>query len=354
MNNLTPASASQTDGILYAQHAHSTPAVSLITLLAQECQLRRFSRQTFQAYAHWLRRYYQFHGKRPPRELDASHIRQFLVHLAQQNLSASSQNQALNALVFVYKRLLKVQLGQIGEFPRAKRNKKVPVVLSPAEVHELLRHLVGTYRLMAQILYGTGLRLSECLQLRVKDIDFGNKQIVVRSGKGDKDRFTVLPDSLIRPLQSFLHMRLGLHQLDMQAGVGLAPLPDRLRTKYPRAEREFRWQFVFASKAIRRGYRWYCGDRGLQMAISQAAKAAGLQKLVGPHTLRHSFATHCLSAGVDIRTVQTLLGHNNVKTTMIYTHLAQKPTIQSPVDRLPDFLPTLPFAENASRPSVRI
>ena len=306
MNNLTPISSLPSPGILYAQHAHSTPSGSLITLLAQECQLRRFSRQTFQAYAHWLRRY--FHGKRPPRELDATHIRQFLVHLAQQNLSASSQNQALNALVFVYKRLLKIQLGDIGEFPRAKRNKKVPVVLSPVEVHQLLSHLTGTYRLMAQLLYGTGLRLNECLQLRVKDVDFGNKQIVVRSGKGDKDRFTVVPDSLVRPLQSFLHMRLGLHQLDMQAGVGLAPLPNQLRIKYPRAEREFRWQFIFASKIIRRGYRWYCGDRGLQVAVSRAAKIAGIQKLVGPHTFRHSFATHCLSSGVDIRTVSNPSG----------------------------------------------
>lgn len=297
--------------------------------------MRRFSNDTFTAYARWLRRFYHFHGKRPPRELDATHVRLFLTHLAQQNLSASSQHQALNALVFIYRHILKLPLGDIGQFPRAKRPKKVPVVLSPDEVNALISNMTGTFRLMAQLLYGTGLRLNECLKLRVKDIDFANKQIIVRSGKGDKDRITLLPDSLVRPLQAYLHFRLAQFQVDMSHGVGFAPLPGRLKVKYPRAERDFKWQFVFASRIIRNGYRWHCADRGLQSAIARAGTTAGIRKLVGPHTLRHSFATHCLSAGVDIRTVQSLLGHSSVKTTMIYTHLQQRPTIQSPVDRLP-------------------
>ena len=321
-------------------------------MLRQECQARHFSKQTFTAYAQWLRRYYLFHGKRPPRELEATHVHSFLTDLAQQNLSASSQNQALNALVFVYRRVLKLPLGDIGQFPRAKRHKKVPVVLAPEEVHALISQMKGTFRLMAQLLYGTGLRLNECLQLRVKDIDFANCQIVVRSGKGDKDRLTVLPKSLVGSLQSYLHFRLSLFQIDMSRGVGLAPLPHRLKAKYPRAEREFKWQYVFASTMIRQGYRWHCADRGLQVAVAQAASAAGIKKIVGPHTLRHSFATHCLSAGVDIRTVQTMLGHSDVRTTMIYTHLAIRPNIQSPIDRLPQTIVSvqeqLVSAENAT------
>jgi integrase len=252
MNNLIPNPPLKTHGMITDLRSDSIPKISLTALLRQECQLRHFSRQTFDAYAHWLRRYYLFHGRRPPRELGPVHIREFLTALAKQNLSASSQNQALNALVFVYQRLLKVQLGDIGEFLRAKRSRKVPVVLSTEEVHTLLSHLHGTFRLMAQLIYGTGIRLNECLQLRVKDVDFGNRQLVIHSGKGNKDRLTVLPQSLVQPLQSFLHMRLVRHQLDMFEGIGLAPLPDRLRKKYPRAEREFRWQFVFASRVIRR------------------------------------------------------------------------------------------------------
>lgn len=307
---------------------------SLIDKLRDECQLRHYSTTTFERYAHWIRRYYQFHGKTAPRKMGAVEVNQFLTHLAQQGHSASSQNQALNALVFVYGKILNQPLEEIGQFQRAKRPINVPTVLSIDEVTRLLQHVPGTFQLMAGLLYGGGLRLNECLTLRVQDIDFGHKRIVVRRGKGQKDRRTLLPESSVDPLISHLQLRQAQHRVDMERNTGLAPLPDRLRFKYRNGERDFRWQFVFASRVVRGGYRWHCGDRHLQEAVKQAARAAGIFKRVGCHTLRHSFATHLLQSGVDIREVQELMGHNSVRTTMVYLHVKVRRHIQSPLDRV--------------------
>ena len=254
-------------------------------------------------------------------------------------MSASSQNQALNSLVFAYEKVLKQSLGEIGQFLRAKRSRGVPLVLSVEEAQNLLRNMEGTYQLMAPLIYGTGMRLMECVKLRVDNIDFGNHRIVIRSGKGNQDRNALLPKSLVRPLQAHLHIRLAQYQRDMAKGVGLAPLPGRLKDKYPRTEKEFRWQFVFASAVIRGRHRWYCGETGLQRAIKTAAPEAGIHKKAGCHTLRHSFATHLLQSGTDIRVIQQLLGHKSLKTTMIYTHVDNCTTIQSPLDRMAQLPP---------------
>lgn len=311
-----------------------TKPISLIEMLRTECELRHFSPITSKVYAAWLRRYYHFHHQRPPRSLNGDHVREFLVHLAKRNVSGSSQNQALNALVFVYNQVLKMPFGSLGEFARAKRPKRIPVVLSVAEVQNLMFQLNGVQLLMAQLLYGSGLRLMECLTLRVKDLDFANQRIMVVHAKGLKDRQTLLPASLCTRLQAHLQKRWETYQSDLHKDIGLAPLPGQLRLKYPLAEREFGWQFVFASAAIRNRYRWYCGDTSLQRTIRDAARKAGILKPVGCHTLRHSFATHLLQSGVDVRVVQSLLGHNNLKTTMVYTHAENCVRIPSPIDRL--------------------
>ena len=282
----------------------------------------------------------------PPRTLNGDHVRQFLIHLAERNSSGSSQNQALNALVFVYNHVLKMPFGSLGEFARAKRPKRVPVVLSVTEVQALLTQMDWVHQLMAQLLYGSGLRLMECVQLRVKDLDFANQRVMVVQAKGLKDRQTLLPASLRLPLQAHLQTRWHSYQTGLRKGVGLAPLPGQLRLKYPLAEREFGWQFVFASAVIRDRYRWHCGETALQRAVSVTARQAGILKPVGCHTLRHSFATHLLQSGVDIRVVQSLLGHSNLKTTMVYTHAENCVRIPSPLDRVLSgpVTPTFPAA----------
>lgn len=307
---------------------------SLILALQNACNLRKFSKRTFQAYSSWTRKFYRFHDCTPPRQLGALQVRQFLEHLARQNYSAVSQNQALNALVFVYSHVLEMPLGDIGQFPRARRSNYVPTVLSVSEVRRVLARLCGRHKLMASLCYGAGLRVGECVQLRVQDLDFDHRRIIVRRGKGGKDRRTVLPRNVEEPLIAHLKVRLQEHTRDIARNQGLAPLPDRIALKYPSASKDFRWQFVFASAVIRGNHRWYCGTSHLQSAVKNAAKAAGLFKRVGCHTLRHSFATHLLQSGTDIRVVQDLLGHNSVKTTMIYLHVRTERHVDSPMDAL--------------------
>jgi integron integrase len=280
---------------------------------------------------------------RHPSEMGAVEVTAFLNWLAtERNVAAATQNQALNGLLFLYKHVLGRELPWFEGLVRAKRPVRLPTVLSEAEVRRLLAQLDGFKWMMASLLYGAGLRLQECLMLRVKDMDFAYRQIVVRDGKGGKDRVTVLPENVVQPLQVHLGRVRGLHQRDLQEGYGEVWLPHALARKYPRAGLEWGWQFVFPSKnrspdpetgMIRRHHVY---PDTVQRAVTRAAKAAQIMKPVGCHTLRHSFATHLLESGYDIRTVQELLGHSDVSTTMIYTHVMNKGArgVKSPLDRL--------------------
>ncbi len=315
----------------------------LLDQVRHELRVRHYSLRTEEAYVQWIRRFILFHNKRHPREMAETDINAFLSYLAvERNVAASTQNQALNALLFLYKKVLQVELGFIGDLVRAKRPRKLPVVLTRSEVRAILSHLSGTTWLMASLLYGTGMRLMECLRLRVKDIDFSYHQILVRDGKGKKDRVTMLPQNLKKPLQEHIDRAQQLHEEDLTEGYGQVYLPFALSRKYPRADRELAWQFIFpsAKRSVdpRSGIvrRHHVQPLTLQRAIKQAVRSAAIHKPASCHTLRHSFATHLLESGYDIRTVQELLGHKDVKTTMIYTHVLNRGAggVQSPMDWL--------------------
>lgn len=304
---------------------------------------KHYSYRTEQAYLHWVKRFVLFHNKRHPREMGEREIGTFLTHLAvQRGVSASTQNQALNALLFLYKQVLERDIGLIEGVTRAKRSERIPVVMTPAEVEAVLGRLVGRDWLMASLMYGSGLRVLECIRLRVKDIDFGFRQIVVRDGKGQKDRVAPLPERLIAPLQEQLASARRIHEADVADGFGEVSLPYALGRKYPNAGKEWGWQYVFpASKRAKDPYsgrikRHHVDDSVIQRAVKQAVRACGLTKPASCHTFRHSFATHLLAAGHDIRTVQELLGHKDVRTTMIYTHVLGKGAqgVLSPFDTL--------------------
>ena len=304
-------------------------------------RLRRYSLRTESAYLFWIKRFIRYHGLRHPAEMGREEVTSFLTHLASDRcVSASTQNQALSALLFLYREVLGLQLPWLSEFERAPLSRHVPVVLSPEEVRRVLAHLTGAHWLMASLLYGSGLRLRECCTMRVKDLDFAYSQISVRDGKGAKDRVTVLPSSLAQPLSDHLERICKLHERDLAKGYGRAPLPDALDRKYPTASTQWRWQFVFPS-AVLSPYRltgvvcrFHTAESGLQKAVKRAVEAAGVNKRASCHTLRHSFATHLLEAGYDIRTIQELLGHKDVSTTMIYTHVLKKGgrAVKSPAD----------------------
>jgi integron integrase len=304
-------------------------------------RLRHYSLRTEEAYIGWMRRYILFHGKRHPRELDEKHVSEFLSSLAiDGRVAASTQNQALNALLFLYKEVLQRELGFIGDALRVKRPPKVPVVLSPAEVRAVLSQLAGQYRLMAQLLYGSGLRLLECLRLRVKDVDLHYLHITVRDPKGGRERKTMLPMSLAAPLGEHLEKVKRRHEQDLAEGFGSVHLPGALERKIPSASREWAWQYVFPAERRsidpRTGTdrRHHVNEKNLQNALKAAVRKSGVHKRASCHTLRHSFATHLLENGYDIRTVQELLGHKDVSTTMIYTHVLNRPGIgvKSPLD----------------------
>ncbi len=313
----------------------------LLDLAREAIRRRHYSYRTEQAYLHWMKRFILFSGKRHPRELGAAEVTAFLNHLVlDRRVAAATQNQALAALLFLYKEVLAETLPWLQGLEHAKRPARRPTVLTPGEVRDLLAHLRGTRWLMASLLYGAGLRLRECLKLRVKDVDFGYRQILVRDGKGGKDRVTMLPEPLIGPLQAHLLRVKALHESDLAAGYGDVELPDALARKYPRAAYEWGWKFVFPSDkysvdprtgVIRRHHLY---ENYLSRGVKQAAHAAGIAKHVSCHTLRHSFATHVLEAGYDIRTVQELLGHSSVETTMIYTHVMNKGgrAVKSPLE----------------------
>jgi integron integrase len=312
----------------------------LLDQVRDAARLKHYSIRTEQAYVNWIKRYILFHNIRHPKEMGNSEIEVFLTHLAvKENVAASTQNQALSALLFLYREVLRQELGPIDAL-RAQKPKRLPTVLTREEVHRVLAQLSGTRRLMAQLLYGSGLRLMECMRLRVKDVDFGQHQIVVRDGKGNRDRVTMLPESLVTPLQEHLLRVKRLHDEDLARGHGAVYLPYALERKYPNANREWIWQYVFPSERLskdpRSGVmrRHHLHESSLQKAVRNAAKRAGLNKHVTCHTFRHSFATHLLENGYDIRTVQELLGHKDVKTTMIYTHVLNRGglAVRSPLD----------------------
>ena len=306
-------------------------APRLLDLVRDAIRRRHYSLRTEERYVHWIRRFVYFSGRRHPRELGAPEVTAFLNHLARErNVAASTQNQALSALLFLYREALQAPLPWLDELERAQRPARLPTVLTPREARALLAGIRGTPRLMASLLYGAGLRLRECLKLRVKDVDFGYGQIVVRDGKGAKDRVTMLPAPLVEPLKRQIERARQVHERDLAAGYGSVELPDALSRKYPRAPYELGWQFVFPSHRLSRDprsggvRRHHLYENYVTRGVKRAARAAGIVKPVSCHTLRHSFATHLLESGYDIRTVQELLGHADVSTTMIYTHVLNK------------------------------
>ena len=315
----------------------------LLEQLRDAIQRRHYSPRTEETYVHWVKRFIYFSGRRHPRELGAPEVTAFLNYLAREReVAAATQNQALSALLFLYKEVLGQPLPWLDDLERAKRPARLPSVLTRDEVQRLLGQMQGVKWLMASLLYGAGLRLRECLKLRVKDVDFGYRQILVRDGKGAKDRVTMLPQSVIELLQAHLVRVQALHEQDFAAGYGEVELPDALARKYPKAPYEWAWKFVFPSHRLstdpRSGVirRHHIYENYVIRGVKQAAFAARIAKHVSCHTLRHSFATHLLEAGYDIRTVQELLGHADVSTTMIYTHVLNKggQGVKSPLDRL--------------------
>jgi len=302
-----------------------------------------YSIRTEDAYVDWARRYILFHNKVHPALLGAPHVQAFLSHLAvERRVSASTQNQAKAALLFLYKRVLLIELPWLDEVVSAKASQRLPVVLTPREVRDLLLHTTGTMSLVCSLLYGTGMRLLECLRLRVKDIEFARREILVRAGKGNKDRVTMLPENLMLPLQNQLARVKTLHERDLEAGFGDVILPNALDVKYENGAKTWGWQWAFPSNVrsvdprsgVERRHHLY--PESVQRAVRDAARRTDISKPCSPHVLRHSFATHLLQAGYDIRTVQELLGHKDVSTTMIYTHVLNKggKGVRSPLDDL--------------------
>src|SRR5436190_604253 len=304
-------------------------------------RVKHYSVRTEQAYVDWIRRYILFHRKRHPNEMGEKEITEFLTHLAvKKHVAASTQNQAFCALLFLYQQVLRRKLAFIDGVARVKRPPKIPVVFTREEALAVLDRLVGEYRLMSDLLYGSGLRLMECVRLRVKDIDFGYGHITVRDGKGLRDRVTVLPERLRRPLQVHLARVHEIHGRDLARGRGRVYLPFALERKYQNANRSWAWQYVFPAAKLSIDpcsgelRRHHVAENNLQKAVKIAIQRAGIRKTGSCHTFRHSFAIHLLDSGQDIRTVQELLGHKDVSTTMIYTHVLNKPglVVRSPLD----------------------
>jgi len=314
----------------------------LLDQVRNKLRVKHYAIRTEQSYVDWIKRYIYFHGKTHPKDLGAQDVEAFLTHLAVAGkVSASTQNQAKSALLFLYREVLEIKLPWLDNVTQAKAPKKLPVVLTVSEVQAVLSRLSGSHLLIASLLYGGGMRLMEAMRLRVKDVEFSRHEIIVREGKGFKDRVTMLPESIAAILRAHLVKVKALHEEDLAAGVGEVYLPFALDKKYPNAGREWGWQYIFPSKNLSvdprsdKTRRHHLDEKGVQRAMKQAVRDAGLVKPATPHTLRHSFATHLLQAGYDIRTVQELLGHSDVSTTMIYTHVLNKggKGVVSPLDR---------------------
>lgn len=321
----------------------AAPKPKLLEQVRIALRSRHYSKSTEQTYVHWIKRFIFFHKLRHPAEMGETEVNQFLSHLAiNDNVSPSTQNQALSALLFLYRYVLDRQPGELGKVIRAKKSPRLPVVLTRQEVKAVLSHLRGEHWLIGTLMYGTGMRLMECLRLRVKDVDFASGEIIIREGKGDKDRRTMLPEKVKSSLKEHLERVKRTHERDLNDGYGRVPLPHALNRKYPNASSEWGWQYVFPQSK-----RWVnarTGEQGrhhvdesiVQRAIKAAVRLTGIGKPATSHTLRHSFATHLLEDGYDIRTIQELLGHKDVGTTMIYTHVLNRggKGVRSPADSL--------------------
>jgi integron integrase len=339
----TPSSPSDT-----SPSGKSTPSESiskgkkLLDQYSEFLRNRHYSLRTEKTYIGWVRQYILFHNKRHPREMGVAEINDFITYLVnQKSVSASTQNQAISAILFLYRNVLQIELDEKALVSiRPTRPKRIPTVLSRDEAKKVIAQMDGIYKIMTQIMYGSGLRLMEVMRLRVKDLDFANRQIIVRDGKGENDRVTMFPDVLLEPLRSHLRQVKAQHEMDLKLGFGNVYLPYALERKYPNAGREFAWQYVFPApnlsidpvSGIQQRHHW--NESALQKAVKQAARLARIDKPVTPHAFRHSFATHLLENGYDIRTVQELLGHKDVKTTMIYTHVLNRGglAVKSPLD----------------------
>ena len=318
-----------------------THGKKLMDQVSDALRTKHYSYRTEQTYKDWIKRYILFHGKRHPKDMGEAEIRAFIAHLAaERKVAVSTSNQALSAILFLYRTVLQMDVQLPPDLSKASRPKRLPTVLTHAEAMQIIGRMRGASRLMAKIMYGSGLRVMECMRLRVKDLDFDNRQIVVRGGKGDDDRLTILPESIIPELRQMLQDVKALHEKDLAEGYGETILPNALDVKYRAASQEWAWQFIFPASQRSRDpltgviRRHHLDETVPQKAIREAAKSAGIEKQVTPHTFRHSFATHLLQNGYDIRTVQELLGHKDVKTTMIYTHVLQRGglAVKSPLD----------------------
>lgn len=321
----------------------------LLDQVRDAIRLKHYSERTGETYEYWIKKYVRFHNpglsrgevSRHPSEMNFPEIEAFVNHLAAKDkLSASSQNQALSAVLFLYREVLKIELSASADSIRANKPAHVPVVLTRDEVQRVFKCMSGVPLLMAQLMYGSGIRVSECVQLRVKDLDMEYLTVTVHDGKGEKDRVTILPASLVEPLRAHLLAVQAIHDRDIEHGFGQVGLPYALARKYPNVDREWGWQYVFPSSALAKEKetgiyrRWYVSESTIQKAVKKAVRESGVAKHASCHTLRHCFATHLLQSGYDIRTVQELLGHKDVKTTMIYTHVLQRGglAVKSPLD----------------------
>ncbi len=336
---------------------------SILNEVRKLCRLKHLSIRTEQAYTHWVKEFMKFHDSKSPAELHTGHVRNFLSHLAQRGVTASTQNQALNGLVFLYQQVMRQRLGDLKDIERAKREARIPAVLSREEIWKLLVQLKDTPLLVSSLMYGSGLRILECVRLRVMDLDFATGHIIVRNGKGAKDRVTVLPHSLIPPLQHQIQKVKLMYEADCAQGLGEASVPSALEAKYPGVARQWPWQYVFPAARHSQipgknpSRRHHLDESAVQRPFKEALFKAGIVKQATCHSLRHSFATHLLEEGYDIRTVQELLGHKDIRTTMIYTHVANpdRPKVRSPFDiqiqmqtmPLPDSAKLLPLARNS-------
>ena len=313
----------------------------LLNQVRDSIRIRNYSYRTEKTYIDWIKRFIKYHALKHPSAMGEKEINQYLTYLAvERSVSASTQNQARNAILFLYLKVLEQDIGKPEDFVIAKRSKHIPVVLSQDEIKIVLANIHGIHSTICNLLYGAGLRLTECLNIRIQDIDFSQMSLIIRGGKGDKDRVSLLPEKCVQPLKSQLLKVKTLHENDIKKGGGSVALPKALNRKYTSASKEIKWQFVFPSITVSKNpqagvlMRWHIHDSSVSRALKKAVRLAGVEKRVSCHTLRHSFATHLLERGYDIRTVQELLGHKDVRTTMIYTHVMKKGplSVKSPLD----------------------